>query len=66
MSTLIPELNSSNIKHCLLIELQIGATTYYVSNSWNAITYNGNVYSELGAFVSLGDFREDIKTTNGD
>jgi len=66
MSTLIPELNSSNIKHCLLIELQIGDTTYYVSNSWKAITYNGNVYSELGAFLSLGEFREDIKTTNGD
>ena len=66
MSTAIPEVEENNIKHCLLIQMQIGTTTYYISNSWKAITYDGNVYTQLGAFLSVGEFREDIKTTNGD
>ena len=66
MSTLIPEVEENNIKHCLLIEMQIGTTTYYISNSWKAITHNGNVYTQLGSFLSIGEFTEDIKTTNGD
>ena len=66
MSTLIPEVEENNIKHCLLIEMQIGTTTYYISNSWKAITYDGNVYTQLGSFLSIGEFTEDIKTTNGD
>jgi hypothetical protein len=66
MATSIPEVEANNIKHCLLIQMQIGTTTYYISNSWKAITYDGNVYTQLGAFLSVGEFREDIKTTNGD
>ena len=66
MATTIPEVAENNIKHCLLIDMQIGTTTYYISNSWKAITYNGNVYTELGSFLSVGEFIEDIKTTNGD
>ena len=66
MSTSIPEVAENNIKHCLLIEMQIGTTTYYISNSWKAITYDGNVYTQLGSFLSVGEFVEDIKTTNGD
>lgn len=66
MSTTIPEVAENNIKHCLLIQLQIGTTTYYVSNSWKTITYDGNDYTELGAFLGVGEFQEDIKTTNGD
>ena len=46
--------------------MQIGTTTYYVSNSWKAITYDGNTYTELGSFLAVGEFTEDIKTTNGD
>ena len=66
MATTITEVTANNIKHCLLIQLQIGSTTYYVSNSWKTITYDGNDYTELGAFLSVGEFTEDIKTTNGD
>ena len=66
MATTILEVTANNIKHCLLIQLQIDATTYYISNSWKAILYDGNTYTELGAFLSVGEFREDIKTTNGD
>ena len=66
MATTITEVSENNIKHCLLIQLQIDSTTYYISNSWKTITYNGNDYTELGAFLGVGEFQEDIKTTNGD
>lgn len=66
MSVTIPEVLLPNIRHALLIDLTIGATTYYISNAWKSITYDGNAYTELGALLSVGDFREDIKTTNGD
>jgi hypothetical protein len=66
MSVTIPEVDLPNIRHALLIDLNIGSTTYYISNAWKSITYNSNAYTELGALLSVGDFREDIKTTNGD
>lgn len=66
MATTITEVTANNIKHCLLIQLQIDSTTYYISNSWKSITYDSNTYQELGAFLSVGEFQEDIKTTNGD
>lgn len=66
MATTITEVEANDIKHCLLIQLQIDTTTYYISNSWKTITYDSNDYTELGAFLSVGEFQEDIKTTNGD
>ena len=66
MSTTITEVTANNIKHCLLIQLQIDSTTYYISNSWKSIVYDSNTYQELGAFLNVGEFQEDIKTTNGD
>tara|TARA_R100001510_G_C7656880_1_gene217527 strand:- start:8262 stop:8912 length:651 start_codon:yes stop_codon:yes gene_type:complete len=66
MATTITEVSNNNIKHCLLIDLQIDSTTYYISNSWKSIVYDSNTYQELGAFISVGEFQEDIKTTNGD
>lgn len=66
MPTSIPELAENNIKHCLLIDLEIDNTTYYISNAYKALTYNSNDYTECGAFLQVTAFTEDIKTTNGD
>ena len=72
MAVTIPEVELPNIRHCLLIDLSVGNPgsnvnqEFYISNAWKAITYNGNSYSELGGLLNVGDFREDIKTTNGD
>ena len=66
MATSIPELASNNIKHCLLIDLEIDSTTYYISNAYKAVTYNSNSYTECGALLQVSQFTEDIKTTNGD
>lgn len=56
----------SHIRQCLLIDLTLDTTTYYISNAYKALTYDGNNYTELGGFLSMGAIQEDIKTTNGD
>jgi hypothetical protein len=67
MATSIPQVTGvNNIIHCLLIDLTLGSTTYYLSSAYKPVAYDGNTYSELGSFVSVGELTEDIKTTNGD
>lgn len=66
MAVTIPEVDSSNIKHCMLIDLTIDSTTYYISNAYKKITHNSNTYTELGSLLAVDQLREDIKTTNGD
>jgi hypothetical protein len=66
MATTIAPVNEQNIRHALLMDLTLGATTYYISSAYKPITYNGNDYTELGAFLALSEIQEDIKTTNGD
>jgi len=64
MSISIPALDSTNIKHCLLIDLQVNTTTYYISNAYAPITYNGHSYTQLGHMVNLGEMQDDLKITN--
>ena len=66
MATTITPVTENNIRHCLLIDLTLDNTTYYISNAYKALTYNSNSYTECGAFLQVGQFQEDIKTTNGD
>lgn len=67
MATSIPQVTGvNNIIHCLLIDLTLGGTTYYLSSAYKPVAYDGNTYSELGSFLQVGDLTEDIKTTNGD
>ena len=56
MATSIPELASNDIKHCLLIDLEIDSTTYYISNAYKAVTYNSNSYTECGALLQVSQF----------
>lgn len=66
MATTITPVTLPKIKHCLLIDLTLDSNVYYLSTAWETITYNANNYTELGAFLAVGEFTEDIKTTNGD
>jgi len=66
MATTITPVTLPEIKHCLLIDLTLDSNVYYISSAWKTISYGGNDYTELGAFLSVGDFQEDIRTTNGD
>jgi len=63
--TLATEVNKVGIQHCLLIQLQIDSTTtYYLSNHYQNITYDGNDYTQLGYFLQMSEMQNDIKPTN--
>ena len=61
---IIPAVNSSSIKHALLINITINGTVYRISNAYGPITYNGNVYTQLGNFLSMTEIQGDLKITN--
>ena len=67
MATSIPQVTGvNNIIQCMLIDLTLGSTTYYLSSAYKPVSYLSNTYSELGSFLQVGELSEDIKTTNGD
>lgn len=66
MATPITAVQGSRVSHALFIDLTLGNVTYYISSAYQPITINSNTYTELGAFLQIGDVTEDLKTTNGD
>jgi len=64
MTTTITPLQQPNIKHCLLIDLEVNETVYYISNAYAPVTYLGNTYTQLGHFMGIGDIQDDLKATN--
>ena len=66
MGTNITAVQGTNISHALLMDITLGTTTYYISSAYKPIIFDGNTYTELGAFLSTTALTEDFKTTNGD
>jgi hypothetical protein len=66
MATTIAPVQQDHISTCILIDLELDGTTYYISSAYNPVTYNANTYTELGSFLQISEFPEDIRTTNGD
>lgn len=67
MSTPISALDTeTHISHAVFIDIQLGATTYYISSAYAPVTIGSNTYTELGAFLGMGEITDDLKTTNGD
>ena len=66
MATDITPVQQDHISSCLLIDLQLDGNVYYISSAYKPVTYNSNTYTELGSFISIQPFAEDIKATNGD
>jgi len=66
MATTITPVQQDHISSCLLIDLHLDGTIYYLSSAYKPVTYDGNTYTELGSFLNVNDFTEDIKTTKGD
>ena len=59
------EVNKTSIQQCLLVDIELGTTTtYYLSNNFQTVTYNGNDYTELGYFLQMSELQDDIKPTN--
>ena len=66
MATTITPVQGTHVSSCILIDLTLDSTTYYISSAYKPVTYNSNTYTELGSFLQISDFQEDIRTTNGD
>ncbi len=66
MATTIAPVQQDHISTCILIDLELDGITYYISSAYNPVTYNANTYTELGSFLQISEFPEDIRTTNGD
>jgi len=64
MTTIIPALANPDIKHCLLIDITVNDTTYYISNAYSPIVYNGNTYTQLGNFMGMSEMQDDLRITN--
>lgn len=60
----IPALQASSIKHCMLIDLEVNGVSYFLSNAYAPLTYNGNAYTQLGHFMGVSEFQGDLKITN--
>jgi hypothetical protein len=61
MPTTIAEVQGDSIAPITLIDLQLGATTYYISSNWKPVTVDGNNYSELGAFLTVSNIDDNLK-----
>jgi hypothetical protein len=55
---------NSKIEHGVLIELTLNATTYYISNCYKTITYNGHDYLALGGFLTISELQNNLANTN--
>ena len=66
MATTITAVQGDHIVSCILIDLTLDGTTYYISNAYKPVTFNSNTYTELGSFLAMDAITDDIKTTNGD
>lgn len=64
MTTPIAAVTGTNIKHCLLIDITVNTNTYYISNAYGPVTYNGNTYTQLGHFLGMSEIQDDLKITN--
>ena len=64
MASTIPAVTGTNIKHCLLIDITVNTTTYYLSNAYSPISYDGHTYTQLGHFMGISELQDDLKVTN--
>jgi hypothetical protein len=64
MTTTIPEVNSRNIEHGVLIDLTLDGTTYYISNCYKEIVYLGNTYQALAGFLTVSEIQSNISNAN--
>lgn len=64
MAQSIPALNSTALKHCMLIDLEINDTTYRISNAYNPITYNGEIYTQLGHLLNMTEIQDELRPSN--
>ena len=64
MSTNIPAVQKNAIEHGVLIDLTLDGETYFISNCYKNVTYNGNEYLALAGFLNTSDIQNNISNAN--
>ena len=64
MTTTIPEVDERSIEYGVLIDLTLDGTTYYISNCYKAVVYNGNTYDALAGFLTVSEIQSNISNAN--
>lgn len=65
MSTIIPEVDTERrIEFGVLIDLTLDATTYYISNCYKEVVYDGNTYQALAGFLTVSEIQNNISNAN--
>jgi len=65
MTITIPEVDTERkIEFGVLIDLTLDGTTYYVSNCYKSVDYNGNTYQALAGFLSVSEIQSNISNAN--
>ena len=71
MTQIIGAVANQRIEHGIILDLSLQTdadtyTTYYISNCYKSITYNGNNYVALAGFLQIGDLQQDISSGNNE
>jgi len=65
MTTIITAVDTArSIEHGVLIDLTLDGTTYFISNCYKSITYNGNTYEALAGFLQISEIQNNISNAN--
>ena len=56
--------DSQNIRHGMLIDLNVNGTVYYLSNLYSTLTWNGHEYQTMGSFLNITEMQNDLRATN--
>jgi len=62
--TTISQVNNRSIEHGVLIDLTLDDVTYYISNCYKNVIYNGNTYQALAGFLSVSEIQGNITNAN--
>jgi hypothetical protein len=71
MTQQMAAVNSYSIEHGLLLELSLQTTdttyeTYYISNCYKDIVFQGRTYTALAGFLQVGELQQDISASNNE
>jgi uncharacterized membrane protein YgcG len=66
MSTNIPPVQTNAIEHGVLIDLTLDNNTYFISNCYKTITWDGNEYVALAGFLNISDIQNNISNANNE
>ena len=65
MTTIITAVDTErSVEHGVLIDLTLDGTTYFISNCYKNVTYNGNTYEALAGFLQVSEIQNNITNAN--